>query len=66
LVKKPFESQPEGRRNIGRSIFKLMKDAEIDFAEIKVNKRMQKTNIREEWTCVLGMPWFLQHRRVQD
>jgi hypothetical protein len=52
VVKKIFESKPDGRK-MGRPRVRCLQDVEKDLCEIKVKRWQQKAVDKEEWTSVI-------------
>jgi hypothetical protein len=53
VVKKIFESKPEGSRRRGRPGLRCLEDIEQDLREMKFNRWRQTTVEREEWASVI-------------
>jgi hypothetical protein len=53
VVKKIFESKPEGRRRMGRPRLRWLEDAEKSLWEMKVKRWREKAMEREEWASVI-------------
>jgi hypothetical protein len=47
-----FERKTEGTRNVRSSRIGWPEDTENDLRELKLKKRKQKNNIREDWTSM--------------
>jgi hypothetical protein len=62
VVKKVFESKPEGRRRKGRPGLRWVEDVEKDLLKMKFKGWRQKTVDREEWASVIkqGKPLRMQ------
>jgi hypothetical protein len=53
VVKKIFDSKPEGRRQVGRPRLRWLDDVENDLRVMKIKRwREKKAQNREEWTSV--------------
>ena len=53
LPKKIFNTEPEGRRNIGRQKLRWMDGVENDLRVLVVRRWRQKAMVRQEWTKIL-------------
>jgi hypothetical protein len=54
VVKKIFESKPDGRRKVGRPKLRRLDDVENDFRVMKVKRWRRKAQNREEWASVIN------------
>ena len=52
IVKKIFESKPEGSRRKGRPRWRWLEDVGMDLWELKVKRWWQKAVDREEWVSI--------------
>jgi hypothetical protein len=52
VVKKIFESKPEGRRKVGRPRFRWLDDVKNDLRVMKVKRWRKKAHNREEWASI--------------
>ena len=53
VVKKIFDSKPEGRRRMGRPRSRWLEDTAKDLCEMQVKRWRQKAVDREEWASVI-------------
>jgi hypothetical protein len=53
VVKKIFESKPEGRRKAGRPRLRWLDDVENDLRVVKVKRWRKRAQTREEWASVI-------------
>jgi hypothetical protein len=53
VVKKIFDSKPEGRRKVGRPRLRWLDDVKNDVRVMKIKKWRKKAQNREEWASVI-------------
>jgi hypothetical protein len=53
VVKKIFDSKPEGRRKVGRPRLRWLDDVENDLRVMKIKRWRKKAQNREEWASVI-------------
>jgi hypothetical protein len=66
IVKKIFESKPEGSRRKERSRLRWVQDVGKDQQELKVKRWRQKAVDREEWVSVINGPRLSEGRRAKE
>jgi hypothetical protein len=52
VVKKIFDSKPEGRRKVGRPRLRWLDDVENDLRVMKITRWRKNAQNREEWASV--------------
>jgi hypothetical protein len=65
VVKKIFDSKPEGRRKVGRPRLRWLDDVENDLRVMKVKRWRIKAQNREEWASVIKEAKVLKDRRAK-
>jgi hypothetical protein len=53
VVKKIFDSKPEGRRKVGRPRLGWLDDVENDLIVMKIKRWRKKAQNREQWASVI-------------